>query len=378
VGRSVYQRALYPLKSFIQSMITDNMIQEKAGIMVHKAKAPGSIIDGITEKFFKLKRSLIKGAKTGNVVQIGTDEDLTSMDLTNLQQAAEFSRNNILKNIAASADMMASMINMETLAEGFGEGSEDAKQIARLIDRTRIEARPFYIFFDDIVMRRAWSPQFYETIRSKYPDDYGKMPYETAFYKWKNAFTATWPNLLVEPDSEKAKVDDVIMKAAIACVEVLAPICDPENKARVAVWLADIMNERKLMFSSPLLLDEEGIASYEPPSPLKEPVNEPETYRDSQVVSLGPWRTRTDANLLEAHKSDSTGTALRKAIAAEIDAINLYEKMAEQISDETIRKVLLDVAKEEKTHIGEFEALLLKIDPEQVREMKRGREEVKK
>jgi hypothetical protein len=130
------------------------------------------------------------------------------------------------------------------------------------------------------------------------------------------------------------------------------------------------------MFSSPLLLDEEAIASYEPPVMPKEPFNEPETYRDSAVTKYLQRRTRTDANLLEAQASDSTGTALRKAIAAEIDAINLYDKMAEQTDDEGVRKALLDIAKEEKTHIGEFEALLLKIDPEQKRELKAGASEV--
>jgi hypothetical protein len=376
VGRSVYQRALYPLKSYIQSMLTDHMVMEKAGVLVHKAQGPGSIIDRITTAFFNLKRSLIGGTKTGNVITIGHDEDLTSIDLTNLQQAAEYARNNIVTNIATSADMPAMLLREETYTQGFGEGTEDAKRVSQYIGRIRIKYNPLYRFFDEIVMRRAWSPAFYETIQRKYPNDYGKIPFDTAFIEWHNSFKATWPNLLQEPDSEKAKVDDVILKAAIGAFEVLSPALDPENKATTAMWLADILNERKLMFSSPLLLDEEAIASYEPPVMPKEPFNEPETYRDSAVTKYLQRRTRTDANLLEAQASDSTGTALRKAIAAEIDAINLYDKMAEQTDDEGVRKALLDIAKEEKTHIGEFEALLLKIDPEQKRELKAGASEV--
>jgi rubrerythrin len=37
---------------------------------------------------------------------------------------------------------------------------------------------------------------------------------------------------------------------------------------------------------------------------------------------------------------------------------------------------LLDVAREEKTHIGEFQALLLELDPEQGPELEAGKEEV--
>jgi len=57
---------------------------------------------------------------------------------------------------------------------------------------------------------------------------------------------------------------------------------------------------------------------------------------------------------------------LRAAIMAELDAINLYEQMAATTENKNIREILLDVAKEEKTHVGEFQALLLKEDKEQV------------
>ncbi|MDQ1255228.1 MAG: hypothetical protein QG646_4507, partial [Euryarchaeota archaeon] len=42
---------------------------------------------------------------------------------------------------------------------------------------------------------------------------------------------------------------------------------------------------------------------------------------------------------------------LRAAIIAELDAVNLYEQMAGLTQNENIKVVLLDVAKEEKTHV---------------------------
>ncbi|MEM3617185.1 MAG: ferritin family protein [Candidatus Bathyarchaeia archaeon] len=67
---------------------------------------------------------------------------------------------------------------------------------------------------------------------------------------------------------------------------------------------------------------------------------------------------------------------LRAAIIAELDAVNLYEQLAAATSNENIKKVLLEIAKEEKTHAGEFQALLLKEDREQVEELESGRREV--
>jgi rubrerythrin len=67
---------------------------------------------------------------------------------------------------------------------------------------------------------------------------------------------------------------------------------------------------------------------------------------------------------------------LRVGIIAELDAINLYEQMAKNAKNPIVKKVLLEIAKEEKTHVGEFEALLLELDNEQEKELKMGKKEV--
>lgn len=66
----------------------------------------------------------------------------------------------------------------------------------------------------------------------------------------------------------------------------------------------------------------------------------------------------------------------RAGMIAELDAVNLYEQLAAMTDNKLIKEVLLDIAKEEKTHIGEFQALLLMEDKEQVKELKAGKAEV--
>lgn len=70
--------------------------------------------------------------------------------------------------------------------------------------------------------------------------------------------------------------------------------------------------------------------------------------------------------------------ALRLGIIAELDAINLYMQLASCIEDQSARRVFEDIAKEEKTHVGEFLALLKSLDQEQVQELVAGAEEVSK
>ncbi|KGK99677.1 rubrerythrin [Methanococcoides methylutens] len=67
---------------------------------------------------------------------------------------------------------------------------------------------------------------------------------------------------------------------------------------------------------------------------------------------------------------------LRLGIIAELDAISLYEQMAALTDNVEVKRVLLDVAKEEKTHVGEFQTLLLKEDEQQDYELKMGKREV--
>ena len=80
--------------------------------------------------------------------------------------------------------------------------------------------------------------------------------------------------------------------------------------------------------------------------------------------------------LERVRKEDLDREILRAAIIAELDAINLYEQMADMTEDQGLRTLLLEVAKEEKTHVGEFQFLLLAKDGEQEGELKEGRKEV--
>lgn len=264
VGRSAYQRALFPLKSFIQSMITDDMVTKKAGVIVAVLKAAGSIIDKAMLLFAAVKRSMVKQAVTENVISVDKDEDIKAIDLTNVDAAHDGARRHILENIAAAVPMPARMLNHETFAEGFGEGTEDAKAEARYMDDIRKWLQPLYAFLDPIIQRRAFNEDFYKTIQAEFPEEFGSMPYNTWFYDVVNAFKATWPNLLTEPDSEKIQVEDVRFRAVLAGAEMMLQMADPENKAKIIEWMQDIFNNQKLLFGTRLDLDFDALANYVP------------------------------------------------------------------------------------------------------------------
>lgn len=84
----------------------------------------------------------------------------------------------------------------------------------------------------------------------------------------------------------------------------------------------------------------------------------------------------TPVDLGSVSEEDIDREMMRAAIMAELDAISFYEQMAAKTDNADLAEVLMDVAKEEKTHVGEFQTMLLHLDGEQEVELEEGRKEV--
>jgi hypothetical protein len=278
VGRSAYQRGFYPLKSYIKSLIADDLVETKVGVLVAKTKQAGNFVDNIMSWAAAFKRNVVKEAETGNVINITPEEEVESLNMQNLEGPHVLARRNILENIANAVDMPVKLLTQESFAEGFGEGSEDAKAVARYMDRLRETMEPIYRFLDRIVMHRAWTPAFFKMVRKKFPEKYEDTTYREAFYEWVNSYQAIWPSYLREPDSDQVKVDDVKMRAAISIYQILEVSFDPENRARLIQWLADAVSNNKLLYSSPLLLDYKML--------LKKLKEDEKMEKDQQQMSL--------------------------------------------------------------------------------------------
>jgi rubrerythrin len=67
--------------------------------------------------------------------------------------------------------------------------------------------------------------------------------------------------------------------------------------------------------------------------------------------------------------------AMRQALAMEQEAIATYEAIAENCADPNVRERLLSIAREEKVHTGELEALLQHLDPQEAAAHSEGQAE---
>jgi rubrerythrin len=68
--------------------------------------------------------------------------------------------------------------------------------------------------------------------------------------------------------------------------------------------------------------------------------------------------------------------AIRLNIAAEHEAVHVYMAHADATDDAFARKVLTDIANEEREHIGEFMELLRRLAPDEAEYLEAGRREV--
>ena len=274
-GRSVFLRALYPLKSFIQSMITDDLVTFKAGLIISKQKQAGSIVNRIMQQAAGIKRTYLQQGGSGNVLSIDIDEEISSIDLNNTGIAMTTARDNIIANIAAASDVPAMLLKDEAFTQGFGEGTEDAKAIVQYIEGIRTDMESLFKFFDKIVMHRAWNEEFFEAVKNKDPETYKDKTYEQAFYMWKDKFNVEWESLMEEPESDKVKVDETKLNGITQMLTAMLPVIDPVNKAKLLSWAQDNINEMEAMFQSSLNLDSDLIASYVPPEPTVPKEKEP-------------------------------------------------------------------------------------------------------
>jgi rubrerythrin len=80
-----------------------------------------------------------------------------------------------------------------------------------------------------------------------------------------------------------------------------------------------------------------------------------------------PDRKLTNAELIRA---------IRLNIAAEHEAVHLYMSHADATDHPLAKEVLIDIANEERVHIGEFERLIEVLSGDEAKFIAEGREEV--
>ncbi len=273
-GRSIFLRALYPLKSFLQSMQVDDMVSLKAGLLIAKVQQNGSTVDALMEYATGKKRDFVKEGRTGQVLSIGPDESIESIDLQNIDGAMSVARDNIIANIASASDVPAILLKDESFAKGLASGEQDMVAVVQYIDGIREQLAPAHAYMDRICRYIAWNEEFFQALQNEFPGELGGQSYHAWFYRMCDLFSAEWPSLIKTSDTEVVDRNAKKLKAMSDLFKVLAPGLDPMNGAKLRTWIADAVNDMPEVFTNMLVFDPVAFEEYEPPQPVGMPGDE--------------------------------------------------------------------------------------------------------
>lgn len=265
-GRSVFQRVLYPMKSYVGTMTANDLVSQKAGVMVAKTAQNGSMISGIMAAAAKAKREIVKIARTGGVINIGTTDEIESLNLQNIDKALNAARDNIISDIASGSDVPAVLIKEEAFSQGWSDGKEDSKAISQYVDGVRETISPVIEYFEQLVQYIAWTEDFFNSLKNDYPDIITE-DYQTTFYQWRREFTAKWQELVEESPDKHRESDSKVVQQAVALFSAVSPQVDPVNRANLADWLSNVANGTKTYGDVPLIIDMDKLSKYQPPPP---------------------------------------------------------------------------------------------------------------
>lgn len=268
-GRSVFQRVLYSMKSYIGTMVANDLVSQKAGVLVAKVAQNGSVMNGIMAAATGKKREFVKEARNKGVISIGQNDAIESLNLQNIDKALTTSRDSIISDISSGSDVPAILIKEEAFSQGWSEGAEDSKAISQYIDGVRQLIEPVMDYFEHLVQYIAWSEDFHTSLKNDFPDIITE-DYHTTFYRWRREFTAKWQELVEEAPDKRREADSKVVQQATTLYGTLSPTLDPENRAILAEWLATIVSSTQTYGDTPLIIDTDALANYVPP-PQEQP-----------------------------------------------------------------------------------------------------------
>jgi len=87
---------------------------------------------------------------------------------------------------------------------------------------------------------------------------------------------------------------------------------------------------------------------------------------------VNPFNNNIDRKLTE----DEIIRTIRFSIAAELEAIQVYEQIVTNIDNKLVKTVLSDIANEEKIHAGELLKVLNILNPKELELYEQGKSEV--
>lgn len=268
-GRSVFQNCASLLQSYVDVMGADNTVARKAALIIAKMQQSGSPTN-LQGKAFEQKRELILEGINNNILNVGINEDISTLNMTNVDNSIDTARRHIIEDIANAIDLPVVLLNGQKFTAGFGEGSEDTKNIGRHVDSKRQWLEPIFNFCDNLVMDLAWDFNFIDSLNSQnssffdknLPIEEKKRIYKIRFQELKNGFSYSFPSFLTETESEILDGDVKKINSIKTIFDSVYDKVDPQTKSQLICWMMDNFNDLRSVNKVKIDYDPEEIEEF--------------------------------------------------------------------------------------------------------------------
>lgn len=249
LARSAFYRAFPLLQIFLLIKLAEIKLTHKLGVLVIHHENPGNAITQQMEGVNLLKRAMIKMADVNNDILMGREDAVEAINLTNAQEVLTTLRDACLTDIATAAgNMPASLLRNESLAQGNGDGTHDKEKEDLYFVETQKSLAATYKWADEIVQRAVWTREFVARVQENHSELQGKS-YGYIIRLWQSGYERVFNPPSVPSEQEKAQTATTIVKAMadfVAAINSAAKL-GQENSSRVAMWMANNINDLKLL-----------------------------------------------------------------------------------------------------------------------------------
>jgi hypothetical protein len=202
---SIFVRALPALQQYLRLRIAENFLGSKVASIVINQDVKSSVYDKITEVISKIKRSKVDDLTNGQVITIGLDDKISSLDLANAHQVMAYLHESNMNDLASSTGWQASYLKHAMLSTGFADGSNDAAQIDKMLFGVQGFTKKTFQWIDDILFYCAWTDSFIDSIAQQYPDIYRGYSRNQIRNMWRTGYERIYNPPTAEPAKDKSE-----------------------------------------------------------------------------------------------------------------------------------------------------------------------------
>lgn len=227
---SVFENMKNLIKSWNRCVVALERMATKAGSIIVKHRDSGVVLNSIAAKAAEVTLDAIRDMQNDGIASLEKDANIELFNLSGVETVDAIIEQMNKLILLALADTPSNVLLDKNLAEGFAEGSEDAKVMTMAIDSFRERAlTPAYKFLDFYLLRICFRPEALEKLKDLYSNDLKEFDIATLKEKLLQGFDWQYGSLIPEKDSEKAQTLSTHLDALGKLKEMGANLADLEE-----------------------------------------------------------------------------------------------------------------------------------------------------